>query len=226
MASVDASVSDNVVPQAADVPADDKGVEVAAKKAKTAHAEADVVIRSAQLEDEDRLRALFVAGMRDAHLGTPEPIPELVRQYAKGNCEGDFAAIVENYVKRARSAYLVAVINGQVVGGVGLHPVEAGDEKYAGSLSEEEREATCELRRMTVDSSYRNRGVAKALLERFEEKAAELGYRTIHFTTGQLMVTAWKMYEKRGFIRKEEFVAHLEVCDYPIFRYVKAVIPK
>jgi len=58
---------------------------------------------------------------------------------------------------------------------------------------------------MTVARAHRNRGIAKTLIESFEKRAAELDYHTVHLTTGRIMETAWRMYEKRGFTRVEAF---------------------
>jgi len=82
-----------------------------------------VEVRNAQPEDEDQLRTLFENGMHDAHVDAPDFLKQAVSRYIP--MAVDFSNITNNYVQKSRSAYLVAVIEREVVGGVGLHPVEA-----------------------------------------------------------------------------------------------------
>ena len=186
-----------------------------------------VVVRDAVPEDEDRLRMLFAAGMADAHAHQPELYETTVKGYTEHNLQEDFADITKNYVHKERSAYLVAVIDGTVVGGVGLHPVEVADAGYALTLTDTARESTAELRRMTVDANYRNQGIAKALIQHFEEVALRFGYNTIHLTTGKVMEKAWVMYERRGFVCIEEFTVGSPTsggqAGYPVKRYSKTI---
>lgn len=181
----------------------------------------EVTIRDAQPDDEDRLRALFTQGMNDAHEDAPDKIRAMVSQYAARNSEGDFADIQANYVQASRSAYLVAVIDGVVIGGVGLHPVAVADSEYAQTLTAEDREVTAELRRMTVDSAYRNLGVAKLLIQQLEATAASFGYSTVHLSTGKVMEKAWSMYERRGYQKVKEAVTPSGL--YSVLHYSKGI---
>merc|ERR1712216_435145 len=83
-------------------------------------------LRSAQPEEHETLRKLFAQGMLDAHAQAPELL-ESVTQYTAQALESDFGDIGLNYTQRGRSACLVAVLDGQVVGLVCLHPVAVGD---------------------------------------------------------------------------------------------------
>lgn len=178
----------------------------------------DVTVRGAKPADEDTLRRLFAEGMADAHKGHPEHLRQ-VQEYTAYNLQHDFADIAQNYCNIARAAFLVAEVDGVIVGGVGLHPVQIGDAPYAETLTEEARQQTCELRRMTVSAVHRKKGIATTLLQSFEAKAKELGYDRIHLTTGKCMIPARTLYEGVGFIEIQECMTPDNL--YPYCRYVK-----
>merc|ERR1711865_881541 len=180
-----------------------------------------MIVRCVVPQDEDTLRTLFARGMSDAHEGLPVHIIEGVNKYTAHNLAHDFAEITQNYCAEGlRGALLVADIDGEVVGCVGLHPVELGDENYARTLSEDERHRTCELRRMTVSRDHRRKGISNLMIQELEAKARELGYDTIHLTTGKLMVAACQLYEHAGFVRGEECMT---ADGYPFDHYAKTL---
>ena len=72
------------------------------------------------------------------------------------------------------------------VGGAGIRPVPGVD-------------ATCELKRMYVAPEARGRGIARALLERLEEEAVDLGYTTLWLETGTEQPEAIALYESHGY---------------------------
>jgi GNAT superfamily N-acetyltransferase len=72
------------------------------------------------------------------------------------------------------------------VAGGGIRPVPGVD-------------ATCELKRMYVAPEARGRGIARALLERLEEEAVDLGYTTLWLETGTEQPEAMALYESHGY---------------------------
>lgn len=90
---------------------------------------------------------------------------------------------------RPGCAYFVVELEGRVVGGGGVAPLEAGDA------------ATCELRKMYFLPEARGLGAGRALLERCIEAARALGYRRMYLETLTGMDAAQRLYEKVGFVR-------------------------
>jgi len=87
--------------------------------------------------------------------------------------------------------FLVARLSGEPVGCAGICRCE-GDR-------------TAELRRMYVAPEARRAGVARALMGALEEKARELGYRTLRLETGPEQPEAVRLYEQSGFERISNF---------------------
>ncbi|KAG8137738.1 hypothetical protein E2320_004949 [Naja naja] len=82
------------------------------------------------------------------------------------------------------SCFWVAVLNGNVVGIVAAR----GNE-----------DNTVELRRMSVDSKYRGKGIAKALGRKVLEFALLNNYSSVVLGTTAVKVAAHKLYESLGF---------------------------
>lgn len=55
-----------------------------------------------------------------------------------------------------------------------------------------------EIKRMRVESSFRGRGLGEYMLSRLEERAAELGYTSLHLDTTVRQFAARRLYEKNG----------------------------
>lgn len=85
------------------------------------------------------------------------------------------------------SAYFVAECGGEVLGGAGIAPLEAGDA------------AVCELRKMYFLPALRGRGAGQALIERCLKAARDLGYRQCYIETLANMHAAQRLYERNGF---------------------------
>ncbi|KAL7983960.1 hypothetical protein Chor_004500 [Crotalus horridus] len=83
------------------------------------------------------------------------------------------------------SCFWVAVLNGNVVGIVAAR----GNEE----------DNTVELRRMSVDSKYRGKGIAKALGRKVLEFAVVNNYSSVVLGTTAVKVAAHKLYESLGF---------------------------
>ena len=87
----------------------------------------------------------------------------------------------------ARFCYFVCEVNGQIVGGGGIAPLEGGDDD------------TCELKKMYFIHSARSKGLGRQLLMACIRKATELGYRKIYLETFHTMHSAIRLYEANGF---------------------------
>ena len=88
---------------------------------------------------------------------------------------------------RPRCAYYVCEVNGKVVGGGGVAPLEGGDEN------------TCELKKMYFLPEGRGRGYGQQVLHANLTAAAELGFKYCYLETFNTMLDAMKLYEKNGF---------------------------
>ncbi|XP_008115932.2 N-acetylaspartate synthetase isoform X2 [Anolis carolinensis] len=89
------------------------------------------------------------------------------------------------YGTMAGSCFWVAVLNGNVVGIVAARGNEDDN--------------TVELRRMSVDSRYRGKGIAKALGRKVLEFAMVNNYSSVVLGTTAVKVAAHKLYESLGF---------------------------
>ena len=85
------------------------------------------------------------------------------------------------------SAYNVAELDGQLVGGGGIFPTEG--------LPPD----TCELVKMYLLPEARGTGLGKLLIETALSAAANLGYRKVYLETMPELKNALKVYEKFGF---------------------------
>ncbi|MEK0317658.1 GNAT family N-acetyltransferase [Cohnella sp. 56] len=92
-------------------------------------------------------------------------------------------------------ARLVAEHDGELVGSAVLFP---------SSLAAYGRELGIEapiIRLIAVKPAARGRGVATALIRESARRARELGARTLHLHTSDLMASAVRLYERLGFER-------------------------
>ncbi|XP_042583303.1 N-acetylaspartate synthetase-like isoform X2 [Cyprinus carpio] len=99
----------------------------------------------------------------------------------------DMADIEAYYMKPTGSCFWVAVLQGQVVGIV--------------AAQGREDDNTVELRRMSVDSHFRGKGIAKALGRRVLEFAMLNNYSAVVLGTTAVKMAAHKLYESLGFRR-------------------------
>lgn len=88
-----------------------------------------------------------------------------------------------------RSAYLVVEIDGHVVGGGGIAPLQGGDAD------------TCELRKMYFQPDARRLGAGAAMMLRCLQAAHDAGFTRCYLETLRGMDAAIKLYERNGFIR-------------------------
>lgn len=94
--------------------------------------------------------------------------------------------LFETYRNR-RSAYFVATVDDQVVGGAGISRLSAAD----GSI--------CELRRMYLRKESRGLGIGQELLRQCLQAARHFGYQHCYAETASQMKTAIAFYERHDF---------------------------
>jgi putative acetyltransferase len=88
---------------------------------------------------------------------------------------------------KPRCAYYVAEVNGKVIGGAGIAPLQGGDA------------TTCELKKMYFLPEARGRGYGQQILNACIREAKELGYQECYIETFNTMRDALKLYEKNNF---------------------------
>jgi putative acetyltransferase len=88
---------------------------------------------------------------------------------------------------RSRCVYYVCDVNGRIVGGGGIAPLEGGDED------------TCELKKMYFLPEGRSRGYGQLILAACLNDAKAFGFTNCYLETFNTMKGAMKLYEKNGF---------------------------
>jgi len=88
---------------------------------------------------------------------------------------------------RARCAYFVVEVDGHVLGGGGIAPLDGA----AATI--------CELRKMYFLPALRGRGAGRALIGRCPDAAKTLGFRQCYLETLTGMDTAQRIYLASGF---------------------------
>ena len=88
-----------------------------------------------------------------------------------------------------RSAYFVVEVDGEVVGGGGVAPLEGGDAD------------TCELRKMYFLPQARGLGAGAAVMDASLDAARRFGFRRCYLETLSGMDAAMRLYERSGFRR-------------------------
>ncbi|XP_027894638.1 N-acetylaspartate synthetase [Xiphophorus couchianus] len=115
---------------------------------------------------------------------------KVIQNYLDCALNTDMADIEAYYMKPTGSCFWVAVLDGRVVGIV--------------AAQGHEDDNTVELRRMSVDSRYRGKGIAKALGRRVLEYAVRNNYAAVVLGTTAVKLAAHKLYESLGFCRTSQ----------------------
>ncbi|KAL6082863.1 hypothetical protein STEG23_002557 [Scotinomys teguina] len=110
---------------------------------------------------------------------------KVILAYLECALHTDMADIEQYYMKPPGSCFWVAVLDGNVVGIVAARA--------------HEEDNTVELLRMSVDSRFRGKGIAKALGRRVLEFAMLHNYSAVVLGTTAVKVAAHKLYESLGF---------------------------
>jgi putative acetyltransferase len=90
---------------------------------------------------------------------------------------------------RPRCSYYVCEIDGKLIGGGGIAPLEGGDEH------------TCELKKMYFLPEGRGKGLGQLVLRKCIQAAIDHEYRYCYLETFNTMKDAMKLYAKNGFIK-------------------------
>jgi putative acetyltransferase len=88
---------------------------------------------------------------------------------------------------KARCAYFVCEIDGKIVGGGGVAPLEGGDGE------------TCELKKMYFLPEGRGKGLGQKVLSECLRAAKQIGFKYCYLETFNTMNDAMKLYEKNEF---------------------------
>ena len=127
---------------------------------------------------------------------------ELDRRYGHGtNAE----PLVAERFEPPLGSFLVALLDEELVGGVGLRWIA---------------ERTGEVKRLWVDDGRRRSGVATSLMSAIELRGRELGMELLELETGPRQPEAVAFYASRGWELVEELP--IRVSDYPnALRFLK-----
>ncbi len=107
-----------------------------------------------------------------------------------------------HYLDETMSLYLVALVDGEVVGGCGIAAFA-------------QQKSICELRKLFLLPGSRGLGLGKQLAERCLDYAQSKGYQSCYLDTLSNMDSAINLYKKLGFIQLIEPLAGTEHngCD-------------
>ena len=145
----------------------------------------EIIIRRANNSDCENVQKLVfgVLGEYDLPLDT-------------GATDRDIFDIETSYLKRGGVFEIIEDREGNLLGTVGLYPLDA---------------ETVELRKMYFAKELRGRGFGKLMLEKMIERARTLGYKKIYLETASVLREAVRLYEKYGFKPTDE--KHTPRCD-------------
>jgi putative acetyltransferase len=128
----------------------------------------------------------------------PADVPALLTIIADSRAEYGLAERVADLLEpadralyatyqRQRSLYFVALLDGEIVGGAGVAPLQGADP------------LTCELQRMYLRRDARGRGIGNALLEQCLKAARQFLYVRCYLETITQMREALGFYNRNGF---------------------------
>jgi putative acetyltransferase len=103
-----------------------------------------------------------------------------------GPSDAEVNTMSEHYSDATSSKYLVATVNGSIVGGSGVAPFNGSHE-------------ICELRKLFLLPESRGLGLGKKLTEDCLGYARSKGYKQCYLDTLNSMTSAIALYEKVGF---------------------------
>lgn len=119
-----------------------------------------------------------------------------------GPSDAEVSNMSLHYSKPSGYAYYVAIVEGQVVGGAGIAPMDATTQ-------------TCELRKLFVLPNARGLALGRKLSEACIEFAKNANYHQCYLDTLSSMQVAIALYKKLGFTQLEAPLAASEHngCD-------------
>ena|SRR2546423_4130630 len=134
---------------------------------------ADIMIRTASNDDQERITALVFNVLAEYGL-----------QGDLESTDADLQDIEGNYLSTGGMFEVIEDGQGNLLGSVGLYPLD--------------RE-TCELRKMYFTARIRGRGLGRYILERTIDQARKLGFKRIVLETSSRLEAANRLYTKFGF---------------------------
>ena len=108
-----------------------------------------------------------------------------------GPADAEVKCMSRHYLAENRSQYLVALVNGKVVGGAGIAPFLNYDD-------------ICELKKLFLLPSSQGLGIGKALSLACLSFAREQGYQQCYLDTLSSMQSAIALYKKLGFTHLQQ----------------------
>ena len=136
----------------------------------------EIIIRAIQKED-NKAAAKMIREVLIEH-----NVPKIGTAYGDKSLDCMF----ETY-SLPKSIYFVVELNGRLIGGAGIAPLEGGPED------------TCELQKMYFLSEARGLGLGAKMMQQCLDKAAEFGFAHCYLETMPYMEAAQKLYKKSGF---------------------------
>lgn len=149
----------------------------------------EVLIHSATNADRENIRNLVFCVLREYGL---EPEPDGI--------DKDLEDIEANYIDRGGVFELLKDFDGNLLGTVGLYPLDA---------------KRVELRKMYFVNEIRGKGLGKIMLKRMIKSAAEKSFEQIVLETASVLREAIGLYKKFGFIESQE--KHAIRCDQSFY---------
>jgi len=147
--------------------------------------EVSIRIRNAQADEMAAILELTLAAYDEFATSMPAV-----------NWRGLKATIVKTLNQPGNADVIVAELDSEIVGSVLLFPAE--DEAYGGMAAE----ATWpQLRLLAVKPGARGQGIGALLMEECVQRARQSGAAALRLHTGDSMLVALPMYERRGFVR-------------------------
>ena len=134
------------------------------------------IIRKIEKKDNQSIAALIRAVFDELN------IPKVGTAYADPYLDLMF----EEYSK-PKSVYFVVEINGKIVGGAGVAPLE------------NEAVTICELQKMYFLPEIRGLGIGSQMMEKCLQSAKDFGFEKCYLETMPFMHDAQKLYKKVGF---------------------------
>ena len=157
-----------------------------------------VIIRRIRWGDESAL-VEFYNGLSESSKRTFRPIGYTTTLNV---CED---IIQDNKSEREKKFDLVALHETRIVGWCFLWNLESGEPTFG----------------LGVADAYHGKGLGSKLMDSVMKTARERGLKKILLTVVQYNEVAWKLYEKRGFVKYGEFVGE-DGLDY--FRMVAELV--
>ncbi len=154
------------------------GIDLYAKSLKFARIKKEYFIRPIQKKDNTALMLLIKDVLKEHqadHPGTAFQDEELL------NLHKAYSSIKSRYFVLERLS------DHQIVGGVGIGPLQGGDKEI------------CELKKMYLSSQTRGLGLGKLLLQEVLNAATQFGYKKCYLETLSNMRPAQSLYQKMGF---------------------------